>query len=234
MTVNYYQSLTQLKSLKTDVRSGGAVAIKGILFEMYDLPLGINNFIFYGVTSDWYGVSSDLVFGNISLEIIKNNRIGFAYKLMNSNANNKNSIDAYNYNYSIFGQGKLFQSIEYFIEYGRAISWVKNQKKYNNYGVICNTSITIPAIFFFDSIIAGVNYYYIEPDYIGSYSGVYHTRLPYSFPNVWYSVNPQPDQGVTYNNRKGIDMKLGFEFSFLSCSFSLGQSTTIKPTEAGK
>ena len=120
--------------------------------------------------------------------------------------------------------------VEYFIEYGYSRTWQKNNKEYHDDAVIGNIITTIPNVIMFDNILLGLNGYFIKPDFIGAYSGVYHTGLPITFSDVWYSENPQSDHGVIYNNRQGADIKMGFELSFLFLNLIYGQSKTIKKT----
>ncbi len=227
----YYSSLTKREGFSGDIRSEGGVAIKGIYLDAVRMPLNLYGNVFFGLTDQWNGTESALMFSKIGWKLDKN-QLGFAFKNIDLNPHGAGKSEGDNRNASLFFQGEVQKGVQYYTEYAYSVVEMVHQPLVEDFGIIGNLSIKQHKFLFLKGFVLKGNFYYIRPDFVGGNSGIYHTRLPYYIPGIWYADNPQPDSDIMYNNRIGYTGALGFNVLGGMINIIFGNSKNIKDTVA--
>ncbi len=226
-----YKNLTKMEDVEKNERTEGAAASKGFRIDCWRLPFDLHFLIFWGKLDNseiFYNKSSYLSYALIEryFEIF---RVGTTFKNLHINKENSLSGEGFNENKSLFVEIYPKRIGKFYFEYGNSLL------KYNNNSIKGNAYLiqwqkSIKKIILLKKVGLDFSFYHIEPDFVGEYTGVFHTYNPVpDFPLTYYGENPMGPANLN-NNRNGINLSTKFESPVFLLSLLYNFSWTIKST----
>ncbi len=227
-----YKNLTTAGNIEFNSRSEGAPGAKGFYLDWWQGPFDLHLTGFYGKldnSSIFYQNSSYDAFFLIEkyFSLLK---IGFADKTHILNTSNSYSGEGFNENRAFFIDIYPMSIGKFYIEYGESLLKYNSNKMYKGNAFLLDYKKNILDMGIFNKINMNISSYYITPNFVGEYTGVFHIVKPQSdYPLTYFSENAMGNFNL-FNNMYGLNTVTEFELFNFKLTLNYSISKTIKST----
>ncbi len=227
-----YKNLTEVADLEKSARGEGAPGAKGFYIDWWQAPFDIHLTGFVGKMDN-----STLFYQNSSYEAyflvekyLAKFRIGVAYKFHNINPSDKYIEDGFNENRVVYLDVYPFSIGKLYFEYGQSLSKYLNSDLIIGNGYLLDWKKSFADVNIFKKINIGASFYYIEPRFIGEYTGVFHiSKKIKDYPLTYYGENNMGAFSL-YNNMEGVNFVTEYSFFNMKLNINYSFSKTLEKT----
>ncbi len=227
-----YKSLSEISKYQLEARSEGAPGAKGFYVDGWKLPFDLHTTLFWGKMDNYslFFQKTSYLFYSLVERYFTTFKTGAVFKSLIINTSNLLNEEGFNENRALFFEYYGIKDNKFYFEYGNSVTKYNHSSTIKGNGFLFEWKRNWQSFLVFNSLFSAISLFYIEPDFLGEYTGVYIIKKSIEdFPLTYYGDNYM-GMFRLYNNAYGFNFNSDFLTKFFKFMFKFSFYQTLTPT----